>query len=490
MRRPSRPSLACSFAVAALLSAPAAALAADWPQFQADEARTGAAEGPAPPYGVAWSTPVAPAGPEDRFGLSPPIVADGVVVSLGPESVEAFDVVTGEPAWSLERELGPPVPPALATGADPQVLLFTEGWGDGPDLSSASATPSQTATPSPTAVPSPTSEVFAGPSRLVAVTWPDGERRWKVDLPEVSRSGVTVADDLALVGTNDGSVTAVEIATGDVAWTAEAGGNVEQAIAVADGIAVVSVRGGEQTPASVVGLDLDDGSEAWRYEPEAPTLVASAAALADGAAFVGTSDGTVHAVGLADGTLRWSARVNGFAPWSPPATSDGRVFVVTTTGQAYAFDAATGTREWDHARNVGVFPAAPVVAGEVMVVGTVEGQLVAFEVDGGDAVWHLDLGEGAVHAIAATGEELVVVRGGPDAGVAALTHDDAGTTVRERSPTVPEPVRIVGYWALAAVPIGVVAVLLGRMLSARMGPPDLGGPEDEDADGESEVEDG
>ena len=49
-------------------------------------------------------------------------------------------------------------------------------------------------------------------------------------------------------------------------------------------------------------------------EPEAPALVASTAALADGAAFVGTSDGTVHAVELADGAPRCSARVNGFAP--------------------------------------------------------------------------------------------------------------------------------------------------------------------------------
>jgi outer membrane protein assembly factor BamB len=472
-----------------LASAPVVATAADWPQFGADATHVGAAAGPEPPYAEAWSTAVAPSGPDGRFGLSAPIVIGQEVVAVGAEAIEVLDLRSGEVVRTIDRALGPSVPAALAGDRDDPLLVFTEGWGDGP-AAATSTTPASTpvsttptATASPSESPSATANAtdgFEGPSRIVAVGWPDGERRWEVDLPEVSRTGVTVAGDLAVVGSNDGTVTAVDVGTGTVAWTADAGGVLDQPLAAGRDLVLAPVRGDDTIAAGLLALDAADGAEAWRYAPPTSAVVAGSPAIADDAAYTAFSDGSVHAVDLGDGTERWRVRTNQIAALAPPALSGDLVVVVDLAGQVYAFDAATGERTWDHARNVPVFHPAPVAVGGYVVIGTIEGQVVAFDAADGDAVWHRDLGEGSIHGLAATDEEIVIVRGGLDAGVVALRNDPSAALIDERSPTIADPLRIATNWAAASLVICAALFLLGRFLGTRMGPPDLGAA-DEDA---------
>jgi hypothetical protein len=126
-----------------------------------------------------------------------------------------------------------------------------------------------------------------------------------------------------------------------------------------------------------------------------------------------------------------------------------------------------------------VYPPAPIVVGDWVLMGTVQGQLVAFQAADGVVRWHLDLGTGSIHGLATTGDEIVAVRGGPEAGVVALTHDAAGVLVDERSPTVVDPLRFLGNFLLAAVPLALVLWFLGRMLLRRLGPPVLSTPDED-----------
>jgi len=473
-----------------LLATPVLAQAGDgWSQFQGGPAHTGvAATGPAPGYRLAWEFLQAGGGPRGEYGLSAPVVTGDTVVAVGPESIVGLTVATGDVAWSIDRALGPSVGAAVAQGPDGPVVLFTEGWGDGPpDVDQTpTVTTSTSASASPSAVPGD-----AGPtdSRLMAFTPRETEPLWTVDLPAVSRTGVTITGDLAVVGGIDGSITAVEVATGDEAWTANVGGFVESSIAATDDLIVVPVRGDQDTAVALVALAVSDGEQAWRYEPATTSYAGGAPSIDDDTAYVTFADGTVRAVALADGAERWrailNASVNPFSAASSPVLVDGAVLVADVRGQVYRLDAATGDRVWDHAYNRPVIRSTPVAVGDHLVLATTDGHLAAFELSSGDLVWESALGDASLRSIAVADDTLVIARGGASAGMAGIVHDPAAASVRVQSPTILRPAAMLAGWAAGFV-VAMGLLLGGRVLWARLGPPEIPSEDEGEPDGEEE----
>ena len=89
-------------------------------------------------------------------------------------------------------------------------------------------------------------------------------------LDAVSRTGVTVDGDMAYVGVNGGTVTAVDLAKGKVRWTAELGRPVATPLAAADGHGRGQPPGDRQErhPHGVVALDAASATERWRADAE------------------------------------------------------------------------------------------------------------------------------------------------------------------------------------------------------------------------------
>jgi len=124
--------------------------------------------------------------------------------------------------------------------------------------------------------------------------------------------------------------------------------------------------GGEAAPATVADWPLFRGDPemrgvspesiapplraAWKYEPPVaegkrrPPIDATPV-VAGGRVFVGSQDGNVHALDLADGSLAWTFQADG--PVIAPAAALGdRVFVGDTHGFVYALSAADGEELW------------------------------------------------------------------------------------------------------------------------------------------------
>lgn len=460
-----------------------------WTQFQGDAAHLGSvATGPGPGYRTGWAVGQETEGPRSAYGLSAPVIGDGIVVATGPTRVVAFDLASGEAAWEIERVLGPSASPAIAQGPDGPVVVFTEGWGDGPP--DASETPSATASASASASPDGGSATEPTQPRLLAVPVGGGDPAWSVDLPAVSRSGVTVVGDLAIVPTIDGTVTAVDLSTGQVLWTAEPGGFLETPAAEAGDLVLVSVRGDDDTRTGVVALSLADGERSWRYEPQTGALSTGPPSVGDDAAYVALADGSVRAVSLADGSELWRANlnayVNPFSPASPPVVAGDAVLVADVRGQLYRLDASTGDRIWDHAYNRPVLRSSPVVVAEHAVLVTSDGGVAAFELATGDLVW-----EGSVAApdggpsvsplrgLAVGDDVIVVIRGGADAGLAALVNDPDAALIRVASPTILDLPALLLAWA-AALAIAAALFVIGRPLWVRLGPTEI--PVEDDAE--------
>lgn len=451
--------------VLAVLAPTTSAQTADpgWTQLQGGpEHRGWAAEGPEAPFAEAWALEEAIGGPVGSSGLSAVAVADGIAVTVAPDAVIAVDATTGTERWRIDRAPGPPVPPAIVgEGADASAV-FVEGFGPNPPTAATGATP----TPTPADDPDASGEVD-----LVAVAVADGQERWRADLPSPSRSGVAASDDAVYVGGNDGSVTAVDAATGQLRWTQPVGGSVLGPPSVAGDLVVVSAAGDAETAFVTAALEPVDGSVAWRYEPAAATNLGGGTATADGLAYVALDDRTVRAVDLGDGAERWVARLNWIvSPLSAPAVAADHVVVVDLAGQVYAIDRRTGERLWDHALNVGVVRSAPVVSGTNVLIASASGELLALDLGTGDLVFRSDVADGVLRTLAVAGDRVIGVRAGSRPGLVAFETDPGGELVRIGSPTIADAGTLATNAAIALIPLVVVLLGLGRLLAARMGP--------------------
>ena len=469
---------------------PGVALAAgDWSQFQRDAAHTGGvAPGVQAPLRLAWHIEVPNGGPDHRFGLSPPILAGGAVVAVGPTQVVGVDLATGQRRWAVPRDYGPSAPAASTELSGKPVIVYTEGFGPSPPGSSPtppgatgslSASPTATSstassTSSPTAGGSPSGGTPAFDSHVAALDVDTRAPLWDpVQLDRVSRTGVTIDDGVAFVGDDAGTVYAVDVATGRIRWTAETGGSLDTPIAASGGRVFVSVQGTATTPAAVVGLKESDGSRVWRYEADREVL-ATAPTVGGGSVVLGLagiSSTVVRALDASSGAERWSAAVNTApTPVGAPALAPDAVIVQDVNSQIYRFDRVTGARSWDFALNAPAIRTSPVVSAGQVLVSSNDGRLVALDGATGELVWRSAPSDGLLRNLLVTSDAVVVVRGGVHAGLVAFVHDPTGTLVRIASPTAIDPLRLIGGFVAAAVPLALLLLLAGRWLTTRAGP--------------------
>jgi len=475
---------------------------AGWPQFQGGPAHTGdAPDGPAPGFSVDWTLAVAPGGPGDQYGLSAPVSTGDLIVAVGPDAVIGVDATAGTQSWSVDRDLGPSVPAAITSIGGRDVVVYTEGFGDGPPDAAGSASPSGSASGSASPSASSTGGAEDEPfdSHLAAFDLETQEPLWDpVAFDAVSRTGVTVGDGMAYLGVNGGTIYAVDLAKGKVAWTAELSRPVATQPAFTDGTVVVGLQASREEPhPTVVALDASSGEERWRADDASQAAIVSTASIADGTvyvAFTGGQESSIDAFALDTGGRRWRTRFPRFfdlTAATPPLVSDDAVYVTDAQGETYRLDPATGTRTWEFALNEGVLRTAPIAVGDHVLVGTVDGSLVALEASGGDLVWRDDGDGSPLRALAVAGDRVIAVRAGAGAGLVAFAHDDDVALVREVSPTTLNLGLLLGAFAVAALVVAGIVVLAGRVLAGRMGPafPDGDDPLEDDEDDDEEDED-
>ena len=479
----------------ATLAVPVLAQGEDWAQFQGGPGHRGwAPDGPEPPFRSTWTLPIAPGGPDQQYGVSPPVVSGDTIIVVGPEQVIGVDGASGEQAWTVERDLGPPVVPAIAQVGGATAVVYTEGFGEGPPDESASASATTSATPSPS--PSPGTD-GSFDSHLAAFDIETREPLWDpIQLDAVSRTGVVVEGSQAFVGLSGGTVVAIDLERGEVTWEAKLGRTIGSPAAVEGGAVVVGLQADRDHPhPTVVALDAESGEQRWSLDDEGSAAIVSTSSIADGVAYVAFSGGqesSIDAIDLTGGQRRWRARFPRFFDLSavaPPAVTDDAIYVTDAQGETSRLDPATGSVSWDFAQNVGVIRSAPVVSGSVVLVGAADGSMAALDTSSGDLVWRDESSSSPIRAIAIASDHVVVVRAGADAGLAAFTHDTQGSLIREVSPTTPDLARLLGWFAVGAVVVGGLVLLLGRSVAPRMAPafePD----DSNDDDGDDDDDDG
>lgn len=470
--------------------AAAAATSGDWAQAQGSALHAGAVStAPEPPYQEAWSVAVAPGGPDHQFGLSAPVIAGNSVVTVAPEQVMGFDLTSGTPTFTVDKELGPSVPPALATVGGHTAVVYTEGFGTEPPSglptspspatagASTPPSPSTSASASSTATPSgggssTSIAALSTQSRLAAFDLKTHKPLWPpIPLDQASRTGVTVDGGIAYVGDDLGRVYAIDLARGSITWRGAVGDSPEAPLVVTSDLVIVTVPGNAQNRARVVALKVTDGTQAWSYDGGTLGAVISGASVSGDSVYAAFADNTLRALNLSDGSLRWRGHLSSvLSPTESPAISGDAVYSIDVLGELRRSDPATGARVWDFAMNELVLRGSPVVAGDHVLVATGRGRLAAIDPVSGHLVWESDATGSLLRSVTPTSNLILAVRGGPQAGLVAYRHDDAGTLLDIVSPTVFNAGTFARNFAGAALPFLLVAILLGRFLAQRMGP--------------------
>jgi outer membrane protein assembly factor BamB len=471
LRSSRRALIAASIAAAAVATLPLAALA-DWPQFQGRGNHDGVSDGPTAPFELAWRNDDVEISDGDvTGGLSAPVVADdGTVVVVGPHEVLMFDGADGAEIGSIERDFGPASQPAVGEGPEGPIAVFTEGFGDDP--------PATSATPSPS--PADTSDEEDGfDSHVRAVDLATGEPVWTdaVELTEIVQAPIATDETTAYVGDVGGTVTAIELASGDERWTADAGAPIVSAVTVDGEQLYVATLGEQRTPGAVVALDPSNGEELWRTGDDAVRgNLVSAPTVSDGRILV-LEPGHVVALDPADGGLLWRTEIVNprTTPFTrqgigslAPVSADGEVFAVDVTGRVYALDAETGAIAWDHALNDPSPLSPPVLTDEHVLVPANSGTLYAVDRTSGHLVSRFETDRTLLRGLADGGDVLVAVAGFEDPRVLAFGEDPDGALIDEPSPTTLDVGALLAGFALGALPVGIVAVALTRPLQRRL----------------------
>lgn len=452
-----------------------------WPQYQGGPERAGvAASAPSTPYRVSWQ---ADAGIGDRAhwsGLPTPVLTDDAAIVVGRDEVAAVNLADGSPAWSVPRLIGPSSAPVVVG----DLLVYLEGGGDESASASGSPTtapPTTTGSPTPraTASGSVSPSANASVSTLVAIDLKTHRRQWAVALSDISRTGVLAAGDVVIAGADDGTVVAVDAATGAKRWTVDIGDHVVAPMAADDDVVLAAVRPESRGAPTLVALTLADGSEAWRYQPPGTAIDLGAPSISGDIAVVAASDATVRAIDMADGSERWAAGLYTPATGAPSVLTGADVFVTDQLGTVYDLDLTSGTERWHFATNR-LAASAPIATPTALLQPMSDGSMVALDPSSGHQVWHAAVADGPILGLAATPSLVVATHTGDAPGFVALATDPAGATEDISSPTDANPGGLLLWWALAAIPIVALLLLLGRTLERRLGPPDLGSADDED----------
>ncbi len=182
----------------------------------------------------------------------------------------------------------------------------------------------------------------------------------------------------------DGSVYALDLATGQEKWRFKTDGPVISSPLVTAKTLYVGSNDG-----NVYALDITTGQEIWRFATQGE--VSSSPMLMNDTIYVGSSDQTLYALDAPTGALRWQFATKGAIGFAAAGVG-GTVYVGSFDGTLYAVDGESGQLLWQFETQGGVL-SGPAVAGESVFFGSLDGNVYAVNRRTGQGLWEFATGD-------------------------------------------------------------------------------------------------
>jgi len=229
--------------------------------------------------------------------------------------------------------------------------------------------------------------------------------------------------DYLYVGTTEGTVHALDAATGRTDWTFETDGPVHSSPALAGDTLYVG-----SDDRSIYALSVHDGT--MRSEFEAEGQVRSSPSVLDDSegtrsVYVGDGGGFMHVLGENLQTASWAHEADGEI-YASPAVGDERFYYGAVDKNFYgvqrrAPDAPSGSESWVHTAPDTAVLSTAAVADETVYVGSQNFYVYALDEQSGTKQWEF-LTEGAVFSSPAVYDGVVYV-GSNDGSLYALDSE-------------------------------------------------------------------
>lgn len=270
----------------------------------------------------------------------------------------------------------------------------------------------------------------------------DGKTIWTTDLDLAIFSGVSVDDKIAVVAHDNGTVSALNLADGSVAWSHSVKRQFSAIPVVANGRVIIRSADG-----LIIGLKSDNGESVWQVRNQVPALTMqgdSMPAVIGDAVLIGLSNGKIIANDLITGRNYWEAEI-GFGSgqnelerlndsdtnpivqgttvytasyqgnvialqlhsaevmWTrdistrlPMALSARSLIVIGDLGDIFSLSTIDGSVLWEQGIFRGHGVTYPVVVGERVIIGDANGNVHTLALDSGALVQSREIVSGAV----------------------------------------------------------------------------------------------
>ncbi|NPV48154.1 MAG: PQQ-binding-like beta-propeller repeat protein [Armatimonadetes bacterium] len=239
-----------------------------------------------------------------------------------------------------------------------------------------------------------------------------------------------VADGIAMVGSRDSHLYAIDAKRGTELWRLRTGDRIESTPAVGEGRVYVGSYDGR-----VYAAATDSGRRLWQRDLGAP--IRSSATLVGTRLYVGNRSGQVFCLDAGGGEILWSTATRAEVS-SSPAVSNGVVIAASWDGSIYALNAETGEVVWKHATE-GPVASSPAVATDVVYCGSDDGHLYALACADGRLYWRVPVGSQVRSSPAVSNDRVIV--GLVDGRIVALAAADGDPvwTVRTAEEVLASP---------------------------------------------------
>ena len=291
-------------------------------------------------------------------------------------------------------------------------------------------------------IPTPAGDILVaddtGRIQSIAV---DGTTNWATDLSDAkwgSHGTPAIAEGSAYVGTYDGVVSAVSVATGDIEWQTDVGDAAAASPTYHDGTLYLAVEFSPPSGAAVA-LDAESGDEVWRDGRPTDHPHSTVAVDLDRDRFLfGANDGRVYAWSVSDRERAWTFDTGGDVK-APIAVSRGIAVVPSWAGTVTAVDVTDGSGLWEFQTDDSVSPTAepdPIRTGGVMCapavhdgtvyVGSHDTNVYAIDLATGEELWSTPTDGWITGNVTVTNGHVLV--GSYDEHLYALDRGDGSVT--------------------------------------------------------------